>query len=1041
MHLPWHARYECIRLAAWYGIATYSLTGWSPEHLLSRSSLDEAIYKRAGSPPKFPRPPRSSPEVWDLAARDSDTVILSGQLQFADHKSPSPFSLRLLPLDADPKSNRFARKFGANRFLKIFAPSFNGLPRHLPRDRMLERFQEWLLVPNKNLMGYTWDVFHAKPTEKTQKQAHKSERFSEPGEVGGHEIVLFATSGPGLGNMCLRELLDWFMPLELNQNLPSCKAYARLKLGFSKTYGTISLSPEQVKEVPDKFGDGTPEDSSLKDGSFEWTLSSGPSQPRVMNDGCSRMSPRAAELVWESLRRDGHVPNSSRLSDRVPSAFQARIGPAKGVWMPDYHNYDRNNQEVWIELTPKQLKFARHSEDRNLAFYDPFRLTFEVNDWATKSCLSTLYLDYLPILEDRGVSRQILRDFVRNTIQAQREPLQNALDHPLKLRYWLQENFDFITDNPNVVSSSWIGQRQKGPADRVKKLLESGFNPRNLKYLAENVINLISTRLSIAANSMKVHLPCSTYVLGIADPVGCLKPDEIHIMFTEPELVGGAPFLDNIDALVSRHPALRSSDIQRVKAVFKRELEYIYDVVVFPVTGSYPLAAKLQGGDYDGDRFWLCWDAMIVERFRNAPPPVSSPTPEDYGVEVDRASCGDIWHGPEGLTAFFKRNFSFQWQEPYLGIATNYHERLRYSTNSLHSRCVEEVADVHDLLVDSAKDGYRFSGQAWKELIVRSHFPRRVVEPRYKKAESRGLFDDIPGEGPSAHIIDHLIFDVARVEARQMVEHIQEELLKDTCKGDETLRELYARIWREYDNDQKMLDTLNHLLNVGILKTFAPWREAAQKSKFYEERGKDSKSTWDECKMRCREEFESLQPTCSAPHAGTNGSFEHPVAKAWTQRAALHDHSLWSLIKASALYTKFSERPSFVFSVAGDELCFIKAFSVGKPDVIISEMSSMMKMRKRKSDVLDDVNETEAVAHANAAAEDVAEETECEADSEMNEDEEVQFHDAVEDIREMSQWFADSSLSVPDFEPADRPNGTSRGELDEDDIPEGAILA
>ena len=31
------------------------------------------------------------------------------------------------------------------------------------------------------------------------------------------------------------------------------------------------------------------------------------------------------------------------------------------------------------------------------------------------------------------------------------------------------------------------------------------------------------------------------------------------------------------------------------------ELRHLVDVVVFPTTGSFPLAAKLQGGDYDGD--------------------------------------------------------------------------------------------------------------------------------------------------------------------------------------------------------------------------------------------------------------------------------------------------------------------------------------------------------------------------------------------------------------------------------------------------------
>lgn len=35
--------------------------------------------------------------------------------------------------------------------------------------------------------------------------------------------------------------------------------------------------------------------------------------------------------------------------------------------------------------------------------------------------------------------------------------------------------------------------------------------------------------------------------------------------------------------------------------MYKSELGHLSDVVIFPSKGSYPLAAKLQGGDYDGD--------------------------------------------------------------------------------------------------------------------------------------------------------------------------------------------------------------------------------------------------------------------------------------------------------------------------------------------------------------------------------------------------------------------------------------------------------
>jgi len=39
-----------------------------------------------------------------------------------------------------------------------------------------------------------------------------------------------------------------------------------------------------------------------------------------------------------------------------------------------------------------------------------------------------------------------------------------------------------------------------------------------------------------------------------------------------------------------------------VKVVFHPKLKHLIDVVVFPTRGTFPLAGKLQGGDYDGDK-------------------------------------------------------------------------------------------------------------------------------------------------------------------------------------------------------------------------------------------------------------------------------------------------------------------------------------------------------------------------------------------------------------------------------------------------------
>lgn len=91
-----------------------------------------------------------------------------------------------------------------------------------------------------------------------------------------------------------------------------------------------------------------------------------------------------------------------------PSLFQARIGPWKGTWfvVPSTRLEDRD--DVWIEVTPSQRKFRRHSEDYYPAVCDPERLTFEVLKWSKNPDTSCINRDFIPILADRGVPRPVL---------------------------------------------------------------------------------------------------------------------------------------------------------------------------------------------------------------------------------------------------------------------------------------------------------------------------------------------------------------------------------------------------------------------------------------------------------------------------------------------------------------------------------------------------------------------------------------------------------------------------------------------------------
>jgi len=69
------------------------------------------------------------------------------------------------------------------------------------------------------------------------------------------------------------------------------------------------------------------------------------------------------------------------------------------------------------------------------------------------------------------------------------------------------------------------------------------------------------TRLSSQLNN---PVPQSTSVYGVADPLGCLKPDEVHLSFSSHFGDEPRPFLHEVEVIVARHPALRPSDLQKV---------------------------------------------------------------------------------------------------------------------------------------------------------------------------------------------------------------------------------------------------------------------------------------------------------------------------------------------------------------------------------------------------------------------------------------------------------------------------------------------
>jgi len=128
-------------------------------------------------------------------------------------------------------------------------------------------------------------------------------------------------------------------------------------------------------------------------------------------------------------------------------------------------------KEIWIEVSDSQRKFRPHNEDLKDDTFDPQRLTFEVNTWPRKLTPSVLYRDYLPILEDRGVSKTVLEIFLVNLSKQEKQKLELAISERNQSYKWLQDNF--LANSDHVVESKAARDTApSGLAPTMKLLLE-----------------------------------------------------------------------------------------------------------------------------------------------------------------------------------------------------------------------------------------------------------------------------------------------------------------------------------------------------------------------------------------------------------------------------------------------------------------------------------------------------------------------------------------------------------------------------------------
>lgn len=666
-------------------------------------------------------PEWSNRQAWNAATGDfksdkhSEVVVFSGELDWCEPNQPGILKLRLNPLKTE-KTCRFHRRFGSDRFLTLTMPAPTMPPGHLPLPSqpslLRESLASWLTQNVHRCMGRTWRPYfveEAKSKRKTKWEPRfKVEFFAIDGEDFYHTYHIPPRIAPPRQEsenrtpMTVEILMDWHMPAEANMSQSNCKLFQRISIGLSKTFATAVLRPQQVLHLRDEPGQ------------------------TVMNDGCALMSRGLAKDICDSLG----------ISGNMPSCFQGRIAGAKGLWMVDRHrsHLSAGDDDIWIQISDSQLKIEPHPESWQEPV-DEEKLTFEVVKWSKPLHPVELNVQLLGILENGGIAKEYIADLTRegiNTLYRDfAEVLQsnsNILCRSLMQKLWPADDSSGLMAYKVRRLEQWTANNIEG----IVRFTEAGFTPRSFYPLRKRLGRCLRVLLEQYVDKLHIEVPLSTYAFCIADPYGVLKPDEVHLGFSNNWQAGGFAFEDNLldgmDVLVGRLPAHLPSDIQRRHAVWKPELRHFKDVIVFSTQGNMPLAHMLSGGDYDGDTPWICWDQKIVQSFQNSELPQQELSyPEEYfGLTKHSVPMSEIQSPDE----FWQGVFTFNLTLSNLGQCTVEHEKVSYD-ESINSWKAKELACLLGHLVDGRKGAYtsqnKHGGNIASELALAREKPLHIA--------------------------------------------------------------------------------------------------------------------------------------------------------------------------------------------------------------------------------------------------------------------------------------------------------------------------
>lgn len=403
-----------------------------------------------------------------------------------------------------------------------------------------------------------------------------------------------------------------------------------------------------------------------------------------------------------------------------------------------------------------------------------------------------------------------------------------------------------------------------------------------------------------------------------------------------------------------------------------RRLRELHDVVVFSVKGDCSLASLLSGGDYDGDKIWVCWDSRLVEPFKNSRSRFNGPW--DPAEWFDKQSCRlkDLPRKPAGTAfsthrvhnplsmgrastptsspaleapeddvdaidfdQFFRKGFESSIQDSILGWCSNVLETSVY-TDRRPTLNIVLLAKLCGALVDAPKQGLTPTEKTKEKIraVMRTSGPK----PAYKSPRER-----YPLGNPSKWcILDRLVFQVAHRKIEQGKQQLH-DLQKTVPATDGALSAPAKREWglASSAGEGSIRHRVMHKLSTDLQDVRSRWaHDLTRFNHDINDRGSSKRlptAAYKKTLYHATAMYRAVRPLALA--------LEDPDIRHWYQEGD-RPGSDWNLLKASMAF--YPTPSGFAWCMALPEYCEMKARATDPhPRTMIRTMHGSLKPNKR----------------------------------------------------------------------------------------------